>query len=363
VSGRHLMSAIVLATHLSCASTSIFTAQSPSDVESYCAWLGDVGDGVLYFGESAFWSAAWRHGNDPLADLLEPGPRRIGRFDLVAERMLPPLDIPGDSRSGIWDVLFHPNGRLYFTNFYEFAGWVDPRTAEVQLLPHLGDGLNELTLGPDRSILATRYGYSNSRPSSVVKFDPDGRLLAEYLLDPSPGYDPAAKSVAYDRVRDWIWINTDLFARDGRPIQFDARVLDGSGRELARWETPMLHFMTFGLDGTGYLAEVSEDALFLRIVPPDATGPPPTLGRSIRLDASFTPNPDFVQDVRVDGGGRVVLTAWSGRIYVVGPGDRVRTLQLPRPGGGGLYYAGVLTDDRVCAILCSQVTVVCAPAP
>jgi hypothetical protein len=121
--------------------------------------------------------------------------------------------------------------------------------------------------------------------------------------------------------------------------------------------------MTFGPDGTGYLAEVSGHALLLRIVPPDATGAPSSIGRSIQLDASFPPKLDFVQDVRVDGGGRVVVTRWSGRIYLVGPGDRVRTLQLPRPDGDGLYYTGVLTDDRVCATLCSQVTVVCAPAP
>lgn len=139
VSSRCLMPAIMLATHLSCASASVFTAPPPSDRERYCAWLGDVGEGVLYFGESAFWSAAWLPENDALADLLEPGPRPIGRFDLAEERMLPPLDIPGDSRSGIWDVLFHPNGRVYFTSFFETSGWVDSRTAEVQLLPHLGD--------------------------------------------------------------------------------------------------------------------------------------------------------------------------------------------------------------------------------
>ena len=33
------------------------TAPAPSAKESYCAWYGDARDGVLCFGESAFWSA------------------------------------------------------------------------------------------------------------------------------------------------------------------------------------------------------------------------------------------------------------------------------------------------------------------
>jgi len=101
----------------------IYTYEAPSSAERYCAWYGDARDAVLYFGMAAFWSAMRSHGNDPMADLLEEGPVAIGRFDLRKERMLEPLEVgsAGD-RSGVWDVLAHPNGRIYFTSFYEPAG-------------------------------------------------------------------------------------------------------------------------------------------------------------------------------------------------------------------------------------------------
>ena len=35
----------------------VYTASAPSEDERYCAWFGDVEGDVLYFGESAFWSA------------------------------------------------------------------------------------------------------------------------------------------------------------------------------------------------------------------------------------------------------------------------------------------------------------------
>jgi hypothetical protein len=34
-------------------------------------------------------------------------------------------------------------------------------------------------------------------------------------------------------------------------------------------------------------------------------------------------------------------------------------IQLPRPGGDGLYYTGVLAGDRLCATYCAGLTVVC----
>ena len=81
----------------------VVTASSPSQAEDYCAWYGDARDGVLYFGQAAFWSAMRAHDGDPLGDLATPGPQRIGRFDLRRERMLPALDVTAaGARSGVW---------------------------------------------------------------------------------------------------------------------------------------------------------------------------------------------------------------------------------------------------------------------
>jgi len=335
-------------------------AAAPSKEERFCAWFGDARDGVLYFGESAFWSEYRGHGNDPAADLLINGPKRIGRFDLKREEMLDPLAVAEEAPSGTWDVLAHPNGRIYFTSFFEPAGWVDPASGEIGSLTALGDGLNELALGPDGSILATRYASSRSRDGAVVQFDPDGGLIAEYPLQGPPGYFAAAKSITWDPIRRRIWINTDLVPKGKEPVRYDARVFDEHGHELLRYDTPSLHFMSFGSDGTGYFAEVEGRVLQLRIVPPDLEDPNPRAGRVVVLDADF-PFGDAVQDVRGDGKGRVVVTRWSGHIHIVGPEDRVETLVLPRPDLNGLYYTGELTDGRVCVTYCADVTVVCAP--
>ena len=346
---------------LACASVGVISVQSEVGDDRTCAWFGDADAHVLYFGESAFWAELRLHGGDPLSDLRQSEPRRIGRFDLGRERMLPPLEL-GEGRSGVWDVLLHPNGRLYFTTGFEEAGFVERRSGEVRLLPELGRGLNELALGPGGLLLATRY-TDDERRGALVVFDPDGALVAEHRLDPPTGYDAAAKSVAYDPVRDEIWVNTDLFPRGGGAVSFDARVFDRAGHEIARWDAPLLQFMTFGPDGTGYLAETSGAALSLRVIPPGAAAPPGSAGRSVALDAAFPAAFDAVQDVRVAGDGRVVVTRWSGRVHVVGPGDAVTTVALPRPTVDGLYYTGVLAGDRLCATYCGGVRVACESMP
>ena len=62
--------------------------------------------------------------------------------------------------------------------------------------------------------------------------------------------------------------------------------------------------------------------------------------------------------------GELVVTRWSGRIHVLGPGeDERRDLQLPREDPAGLYYAAGLWDDEVCATYCADVAVVCAALP
>src|SRR5271157_68843 len=122
------------------------TAPPPSDEKSYCAWYGDAREGVLYFGESAFWSAMRTAGGDPRADLKQEGPRLIGRFDVRAERMLPALAASPDpsvpAHSGVWAVLAHPNGRIYYTTYFEESGYVELSTGRAVGLGQLGFGLN-----------------------------------------------------------------------------------------------------------------------------------------------------------------------------------------------------------------------------
>ena len=60
----------------------VHSSPPPSTTESYCAWYGEVGGDVFYIGEAAFWSAMHAANDEPTADLYEPGPQPIGRFDL-----------------------------------------------------------------------------------------------------------------------------------------------------------------------------------------------------------------------------------------------------------------------------------------
>lgn len=340
----------------------VHTAPPPSDVERYCAWFGDTDDDTLYFGESAFWSAMRDSGaaQDPRADLEHEGPVLVGRFDLEHERLLDPLDVGrrGD-RSGTWDVLAHPNGRVYFTRYFESAGWVDPGTGEVRRLPGLGTHLNELALGPDATIYASRY------PGGVVVFDEEGRLLAEHELPAPPGYQAAPKTVGVDPRSGDIWLSMDLLPVDrtaNAPIRHDAYVLDAGGGLLRTIARPELQFVAFGPDGTGYRAEVADGELALRIVPPGTDPLDAEAGRLVLLDAAFLEGYDFAQDVRPLADGGAIVTRWSGTVHRVHPEGRVRTLRLPRL-DGGIYYTAVLHDGRVCATWCGNVSVVCADAP
>ena len=62
--GTRISLAMLLALLLACsgappgpADPTVARAEPPSSEERYCAWFGDVRDGVLYFGQAAFWSA------------------------------------------------------------------------------------------------------------------------------------------------------------------------------------------------------------------------------------------------------------------------------------------------------------------
>jgi len=317
---------------------------------------------VLYFGISRFWSASRAARGDPSAELRTNGARELGRFDLARELLLPPLVIAADARGGVWDVLAHPNGWLYFTTFFESAGRVDPETARVEWFDVAGTGLNELALVPDGRVLATRYGR-DGKSGSVVVLDERGTLLAEHALASEPGVTSAAKSLAYDASRDAVWLNTDLLPENdaGGEADHDARVLALSdGRELARWRTPELQFMAFAGDGTGFLVERDAERLLLRIIDPDSHAPLQLAGRSVLLDDSF-PAHDFAQDVKLAPDGSAVVTRWSGIVHVVSRRGDVRTLALPRL-EGALYYTAVAQDREVCATRCAGVEVLCLPA-
>jgi hypothetical protein len=340
--------------------TSMRSAPSPSSEESYCAWYGSERSGVLYFGQAAFWSAHQRAGQDPKADLETPGPQMIGRFDMARRRLLTPLDVtaPG-ARSGVWDVLAHPNGRVYFTTFYELSGSVDLATGEVARFDAAGVGLNELAPGPDGALVATRYGSADGGDGSLVVLGLDGRVRAEHPLAPVPGHVVAAKSVAYDPVRGEYWVNTDLLPRAPGRVRHDARILDAAGLELSRTSEPEIQFMAFRPDGLGLVAEVDAAGLWLRLLRPEDAEPSDQRGARVLLDEFFERDLDFAQDVQFAADGRAVLTRWSGRMHVIDPGPPLaRTLRLPRH-GDGLFYTGALEGERLCATLCAGVEVVC----
>jgi hypothetical protein len=289
----------------------------------------------------------------------------VGRFDLRAERFLEPLAIaPAGERSGSWDVLAL-HGRVYFTSLYDRAGYVETATGRVQRFAAGSQGLNELAPGPDGRILATRYFDPATNAGSVVWLDAEGAIEVELPLSPSPGIRPAAKSLAWDPVRDEIWVNTDLFAETGPGVGHDVRVLDRAGRERLRFEDPEVQFMTFAPDGTGWLAERSGSVLALRHLPPSETRRPPEGGTRIVVDDRFAPELDFVQDVTLAPDGSALATRWGGRIHRVWPDGRSASQLLRDPEPGGLYYTGVVHWGRVCATLCAGVSVVCddlAPA-
>jgi hypothetical protein len=315
---------------------------------------------VLYFGESAFWSTAGAGGLDPEADLRASGPQRIGRFDLRRERFLPPLHL-GTAGSGTWDVLAHPNGRVYFTSLFESAGWVDPRSGSTRRFRSAGPGLNELALGPEGRVLATRYG-APGRGGGVVVLGPDGSVEAEHdLPPPRPGVSAAAKSLAFDPARGEVWVNTDLIGPAGASGH-DARVLDlASGVERLRIEAPELQFVRFEPDGRGHMAWVAGRRLSLRTTEPGHADP--MIGRELLLDADFPSGHDFVQDLGLASDGSVVVTRWSGLVHLVAPTGELRTAQLPKLEPGGLYYTAVVREGRLCATYCAEIAVVCAPVP
>jgi hypothetical protein len=318
---------------------------------------------MLYFGESAFWAAQRAAGGDPLADLDVKGPKRIGRFDLRRQQMLPPLEIEVAAGSGVWDVLALPD-RIYFTTFFGPAGFVSLVSDEATLFASLGPGLNELAPGPDGSIIASRYGAEGGGPGAIVVLASDGTLLAEHALGAPTGSVAAPKTVAWDPARREFWATVDLVSQAGAPTRQETRRLAADGRELQNIAEPEIQFVIFAADGRGFFASRQQRVLSLLAVEPGAGGEPLAAARRIVLDENFEPTLDFVQDIHRAADGRIVLTRWSGRIHVVDPDSgSVDSVEFPRDDAAGLYYSAVLFESRLCSTLCAGVEVVCTDAP
>lgn len=342
----------------------VVTATAPSEAERYCAWFGARDGDRLYFGQAAFWSSMRAADGDPTADLREPGPLRVGRFDLANERLLPPLEVATSGgeppRSGVWDVAVQ-DGRLYFTTFYEDAGSVDLRSGELTPLA-LGGALNEWAAGPDGTLLVTRYGSGGSEAGdgAVLAVSERGRVVRFWPLVGPEGYRVAPKTPAWDATREELWVTTDLLAISGSGgVRHDAYVLGLDGRELRRIGDVELHFVATAPDGTFYRAELDDRELSLVVRPPPGRG----RERRVPLDYDFPAQLDFVQDIQFADDGRVVLTRWGGRVHVLHPDGSLRSAQLPRLDPDGVYYTGVLHGDRLCATHCADVSVVCMDAP
>jgi hypothetical protein len=342
----------------------VVTAEPPSAAERYCAWYGTPHHGTLYFGQAAFWSARRARPGDLAADLHQPGPQPIGRFDLASETLLSPLEVGRpDSRSGVWDVLMGEDGWLYFTTFFEDAGRIDPESRALEYLPALGGGLNELAPGPTESVLATRYGSGQDDvgDGEVIAFDSAGQIEAEWRPAPPRGYRIAPKTAAWDAERGELWVTTDLLPlADGAAIRHDAYVLDRRGASERRIATPEIQFVAVASDGTLLSAALEGRTLRLHVAPPPGA---PRAASSVALDAHFPAGLDFVQDIQPAADGRVVVTRWSGRVHVVERSGRHQSVDLPRLDPDGLYYTAVLHGDRLCATYCADVSVVCVDAP
>lgn len=347
--------------------TAAFTMDpANTGVERYHAWFGDSDGEILYFGLSAFWDARWEHDEDPTADMIEPGDHLIGRFDLRTERFLQPLRVRErdlDTRSSVWDVLVHPNGRIYYTTYFEPMGSVRADGGDAQRYPELGLGLNELAIGPDGLIYVTRYGRSappmpERGLGGVVVLTPDGELVRELAVPSEPDSFTAPKSVAVDPTTGEVWINTDSFGPDDQTWHETLR-LAPDGTVLERTDgDPDLLFLRFDPAGRGWFAERKGDVLQLRVVQDGRTLLERDLGALGALDA--------VQDIQFAPDGTAVLARWSGMVHLLflGPDGFAQTdlaLGVSRDCGASqappLMYTAVLYDDRVYATLYCGATV------
>lgn len=335
-------------------------------VERYHAWFGDSDGEMLYFGLSAFWDAKRQHGGDPRADLIEPGDHLIGRFDLRTERFLPPLRVrerDPDTRSSVWDVLVHPNGRIYYTTYFEPMGSLRADGSDARRYPELGLGLNELVIGPDGLIYVSRYGRSDVSPpklglgGGVVVLTPEGELVRELDVPSEPGSFTAPKSLAVDPASGEVWLNTDTFGPDATSHETLRLAPDGAVLERTAGE-PELLFVRFDADGRGWFAERKGEVLQVRVVRDGRT----LLEREIGPLGAL----DVVQDIQFAPDGTAVLARWSGKVHLLflgrdGFAQTDVALGVSHDCGGSrappLLYTAVLYQDRVYGTLYCSATV------
>jgi hypothetical protein len=341
-------------------------------VERYSAWFGDSDGRILYFGLSPFWTLWWETGGDSRADLREPGDHLIGRFDLAQQRFLPPLRVRRagpDSRSSVWDVLVHSNGRIYYTTYFEEMGWVSADGTEVHHFAGIGVGFNELVEGPDGLLYVTRYSddpfdADAQRFGSVAVLTPDGEPVREFRFPRDGGVFTAPKSLAVDPLTGEIWLNVDVF-KPGEGVSYATLRLASDGTILQRTEAPPeLHSVWFDPTGTGWFAEDREGELWV------------VARREGRDVASIPLGPrgplDFVQDLKPFGERGVVAALWSGRVFLAQLTEehpRSTEILFDRPDdcipprGRSVLYTATVYLDRVYATLFCGATVLGASLP
>lgn len=328
---------------------------------------------MLYFGLSPFWSLWWERGGDSRADLEQPGELLIGRFDLARRAFLAPLRaLPraAHARSSVWDLLVHPNGRIYYTTFFESLGSLAVDGSDARAYPELGAGLNELALGPEGRIYATRYSDRPEDPArqtrgGVLVLTPAGERVREIPIAPAGGRFRAPKSLAVDPASGEIWVNVDAFDAEGG-VAYQTLRIDASGRIAETLPAPPeLHFVAFDAQGRGWFAESTGGELRLRVTRGAAELARAALGSRGALD--------FVQDIQFAADGRALLALWSSRVIVAELGASgalaIADLALPRPPdcepprGRSLLYTAVAHRDRIFATLACGMTVLEAALP
>lgn len=340
--------------------------------ERYSAWFADSDGQILYFGLSPFWTLWWETGGNPRADLDQPGDHLIGRFNLAQRRFLRPLRVQPsghESRSSVWDVLVHSNGRIYYTTYFEQMGWVSPDGEESQHFPDLGAGLNELVEGPQGRIYVTRYTNDpldpgRNRFGSILVLTPEGARVQEFRFEPENGRLIAPKSLAVDPATGEIWLNADAFDAEGAVSHATLRLASDGTLLERRLGAPELHFVWFDREGIGWFAEDQNGELRLRAV---------RAGREVE---SFSLGPraplDFVQDLKPFSERGVVAALWSGRAFLASleeNGSVLKEIRFDRPGdcvspeGRSVLYTAIAHGDRVYGTLFCGPTVVSAPIP
>ena len=216
----------------------------------------------------------------------------------------------------------------------------------------------------------TRYSDAPLDPDgqqygSVVKLTADGALLQEIRFEREEDRFRAPKSVAVDPTTGEIWVNADVFYKDGS-VQYEAIRLGADGSILEyRPSPPELHFVTFDDEGRGYFAESEKGQLVLRITRRNR--------RDIRIPLGRRTAVNFVQDIQFGTDGTAALSLWSGRVVLVRleGGDRFQArhiwLRKPTecspPNGNSLLYTAVPYKDAVYATLFCGPTVMAGINP